>query len=291
MKQLFLIPLLVCSLWPCSSLAQIGVADPVTGNAAINFYGRVVDQDGQPISGAKVALRVLVGYLHSPTELATRYDKTTNQTDVNGDFTLIGASGHSVEIESIDKSGYKLSDKVSRMYPYSWSAGIFKPDTNNPVIFKMWKQQGTETLVQPPAWNGNVSCDGTTNRFNLLDGKKNVNGDLEIICLKSPINILPRENKPFDYKFEIAVLGGGVQPTEDEFTYLAFEGGYSSSFTLGQKADDPGWQGRVKKEFYIKTADGHYGRLSVDWYSSLQNPTHLDWNCSINPTGSRNLER
>jgi hypothetical protein len=89
----------------------------------------------------------------------------------------------------------------------------------------------------------------------------------------------------------IKVLGGGILGTDDEFTYWAPESGYESSLTISQKAGDPNWHSRVNHEFYIKTSEGHYGRLTVDWYGSQQNPTHLDWNCSINPSGSRNLER
>ena len=96
---------------------------------------------------------------------------------------------------------------------------------------------------------------------------------------------------PFDYSFEIAVLGGGIQQARDEFTYWSPETGYQPTVTISQRAGDTNWYGRVTEEFYIKTADGQYGRLSVDWYASQQSPTHLDWNCSINPSKSRNLER
>jgi hypothetical protein len=155
----------------------------------------------------------------------------------------------------------------------------------------MWKKTGPERLIQPRTWNGNVSCDGRTNRFDLFSGRPNAEGNLEILCVRDPLESPPPGNGPFDYKFEVSVVGGVIQPTSDEFTYLAPEGGYAPIFTESKKAGDPGWRGRLTQEFYIRTDEGHYGRLSVDWYSWQNSPTHLDWNCSINPSGSRNLER
>jgi len=29
----------------------------------------------------------------------------------------------------------------------------------------------------------------------------------------------------------------------------------------------------------------------VDWYAAQNAPNHFEWDCSINPSGSRNLER
>jgi hypothetical protein len=60
--------------------------------------------------------------------------------------------------------------------------------------------------------------------------------------------------------------------------YLAPENGYSPSFTVAQKVDDPKWRVGVTQEFYIKTADGHYGRLFVDWYAWQTPPVHMEWN-------------
>jgi hypothetical protein len=75
------------------------------------------------------------------------------------------------------------------------------------------------------------------------------------------------------------------------WAYVAPESRYSPTLNIGQKADATNWVGKVKQEFYIKTAEGHYGRLSVDWYTPQTTPTHFEWDCSINPSGSRNLER
>jgi hypothetical protein len=260
-----------------------------TGNVPIAFYGKVIDQSNQPVAGVDVRLEIHFGYLTSPTSGEVRSKPVSLTTDTNGIFVLTGENGSYVQFLTIEKEGYKLLPKQEKMgfmyYPKPPNLGV-----NNPVVFKMWKQRGAEPLIAS-GWHGNVTCDGVPLIFDLRNGKLAKDGNLRITCTRVPLQIVPREHKRYDYSFQIAMLGGGIQTTEDEFTYLAPEGGYAPSITLGAKADNTKWVGNVKQEFYIKTVDGHYGRLSVDWYADLSSPTHFEWDSSINPSGSRNLER
>jgi hypothetical protein len=89
----------------------------------------------------------------------------------------------------------------------------------------------------------------------------------------------------------VKIHDGQIRATDDEFMYLASENGYVASVAVKQVASDPNWNGNAKQDFYFRTADGHYGCLTVNWYNWQTSPTVLEWNCHINPTGSRNLER
>jgi hypothetical protein len=259
------------------------------GNVPISFYGKVVDQSNQPVADVKVEMGILSGYLKSPQEFKQKVTNAALLTDADGRFALENASGSSIQLNAITKDGYKLSPKQAKA-AYLYYPPEFHPDVNNPVVFQMWKMQGAESLLNS-SWHGKVHCDGTLLAFDLRSGKPTNDGDLQIVCIRTPLSSPPPGNAHFDYKFQITLISGGIQPTGDEFTYLAPETGYSPSFTVEQKADDPKWWGRVTKEFYIKTSDGHYGRLFVDWYAAQNSPNHIEWDCSINPSGSRNLER
>lgn len=272
-----------------NSPAQPG-ADKKTGNLPINFYGRAIDQDGNALSDAKVSLEIHSGTTNYSINGGMRVERLTTSTDANGNFAVINKEGHSITVSAIEKEGFELSPKVARMYSYRVLPIRFHSEPNAPVIFKMWKKQGAEHL-QNSAWHGNIVPDGNTITFNLRDGKRADDGDLQITCKRVPLDILPREHKRYDYSLTAVVVGGGIMPTEDEFTFLAPEVGYMPSVKLGAKANDLKWVGSVKQEFYIKTSEGHYGRLSVDWYGDLTSPTHFEWDSSINPSGSRNLER
>jgi hypothetical protein len=196
----------------------------------------------------------------------------------------------SIQISSIDKEGYKLSPKQVKT-SYLYNPSEFHPDINNPIVFKMWKKGGQDVLVSS-VWEGKILCDGTRTDFDLSTGKKTKDGNLQILCTLTPTELKWGNHNLADYKFEIAVLGGGIQRTTDEFTYLAPDNGYLPSVTIEEKAADPNHRNpELEQEFYIKTADGHFGRLSIDWSAWQIPPTHFEWDSTINPSGSRNLER
>lgn len=282
MQKTIIASVLIGFLIPASLTAQLRTPE----NIPITFYGKVIDQNGSPVVGAKVDFEVGIDHYELNTSEEKNY---TVESDQNGNFTLTNAFGAGFDL-SIGKTGYELSQKALRSYVYT-VGNIFHPDSNNPVVFKMWKKQGKEKLTHS-AWRGKVACDETTNQFDLITGHPSANGGLEIACSRIPLTLPPASSKPFDYKFQIAILGGGIQQTEDEFTYLAPESGYLPNLTFEQKAGDPKWNGRLPQEFYIKTVDGHYGTLFIEWGDGFrQSPLPLKWDCSINPSGSRNLER
>jgi hypothetical protein len=287
MKNSIIAALLLFSLLPTYLKAQ--TEDPrLLGNAPITFYGKVVDENNQPVAGVQVHAEIMLGYWISPTVGGQKFDHISLTTDADGKFIVDNLKGTSIRFNEIEKDGYQLSSKVGKP-TYLYYPVKVHPDPERPEVFRMWKKRGAERLINS-SWDHKVSCDGTPNRFDLFHGTRNVNGNLEIVCLRTPLRS-PPGNAPFDYSFEIKVIGGGIQPTDDEFTYLAPESGYGSRFIEAKKAGDPGWRGRLTQAFYIRMEDGHYGTLLVDWYAAQNSPTHLDWDCSINPSGSRNLER
>jgi len=211
------------------------------------------------------------------------------ETDADGNFVL-NTNGGFVQLTTIEKDGYKLLPRQVKE-GFMYFPAQFHPDSNNPVVFKMWKKRGAESLLGS-AWHGKVACDGTPIAFDLLNGKQTEVGNLRITCTLTPTDAKWGNQVLSDYKLQIEIGGGAIQRTSDDFTYLAPESGYLPTVTIEEKAADPNHRNpELEQEFYIKTADGHYGRLSIDWAAWQKPPTHLKWDCSINPSGSRNLER
>jgi len=258
-------------------------------NVPVGFYGKVVDQDGRAVAGANVSLDFIVSHMD---EDRTETKPFTMQTDQDGKFELTGVIGYGIDKFVIQKDGYQLSKKTLRSYVFGHKTG-YKPNHDSPVIFRMWKEAGKEQLVGS-SWHGKVACNGTTNRFDLFHGRRSADGSLEIVCTRVPLNLPPANTAPFTWNVQITVVGGAIQPTNDEFTYLAPETGYLPLLTYGQQANDPKWdrQMPMPKDYYIKTSDGHYGHLSLEWDRAFwQSPMIVKWDCSVNPSGSRNLER
>ncbi len=281
-----LVAVALLSLAPILAMAQLDEFH-TTGNMPIDFYGKAVDQDGRPLAGVKVRAEIMRVEQTAPTEGGVKLDKVDLESDQNGDFSIVNAKGRSVQVLSVTKKGYEVSPKAVATYGYYPDQA--PRDPNSPVVFKMWKKQGAQPLAHL-AWRGQITCDGQPMSFELQEKAQTDYGQMQIACTRTPLVSPPPGSGQFDYKFEITVVGGGIHTTEDEFMYLAPESGYTSSFTIERKAGDTNWNGKVPQQYYVKTADGHYGKLTVDWSAAFGSPTPLRWECFVNPTGSRNLE-
>lgn len=269
MKNITMLIALLCGMLPLSAIGQAGIADPITGNASIDFYGRVVDQDGQPVSAAKVVLKILVGYLASPTQLGTRYDNITLGTDTGGNFVVTGEHGHSVEIVSIEKDDYELSKRLTRLYPYSWSAEIFHPDKNNPVLFVLW-----EKGKQPALIVGDKSLDFIPDgRSYAVDlGKKtitqatNSEGDFQFRLLR-PGGVGKFDK--FDWTFSLQGENGNLlQQSKHRYFEMGFspKEGFTNSYQETHRASDQGWREVGHKQFYLKMHEGGgFGKATLIW--------------------------
>lgn len=266
-----------------SSPAQMRVPE----NIPITFYGKAIDQDGNPVVEATVNVSVVISHMD---ENRTESKAITLHTDENGKFVLTGVTGFGINI-FIQKKGYELSSKAQQNYTFGFNPD-YHPSLSHPYVFQMWKEQGKEALVGA-SWHGKISCDGTTNRFNLSSGKRSAAGELVIILTRQPLNLPPANTKPFTYNVHIGIIGGGIQIAEDEFAYLAPATNYSSMVAFEQNASDPNWDRKtpIPTEYYLRTADGHYGTLYLELYLWQASPVHCAWSCAINPSGSRNLER
>jgi hypothetical protein len=266
MQQILIVSLSLCGLWPLSLLAQIGIADPVTGNAIINFYGRAVDQEGKPLAGAKATLDVYTG---SATEGRMKHEETTFLTDADGRFTLTGVSGHSVKIVSIDKDGYELSKTITRLYPYSWSAGIFQPDPKNPVQFVLWDKGRKKELISVDK-HFNFIPDG---RSYAVDFSKhtiaqatNSEGDIQFRLTRPKGE--GKANR-FDWSFSVDVRNGNfIAPVDQDYFAMTFppNSGYTNKYQEIYQISDQSWKQAGWKQFYIKMQNGQsYAKMALIW--------------------------
>jgi hypothetical protein len=129
--------IIVASLVPVLLFAQQDEFH-TTGNVPINFYGHVVDQNGDPVAGATVKLEAQANYFDENRSEQKPYKL---ETDQNGGFSLIGAYGAIITVSSIEKEGFELSKKTERHYSYTVPAD-FHPNPEKPVVFRMWKNAG-----------------------------------------------------------------------------------------------------------------------------------------------------
>src|SRR5208282_3750798 len=112
MKNALMFSLFFNCLFPIAMMAQLRTPE----NIPIVFYGRVIDQDSQPLAGAKVSLDVVISHFAAN---GTEQKLVTLETDQNGDFTVTGFTAHGIGNISVEKWGYELSQKTKRGYVFT----------------------------------------------------------------------------------------------------------------------------------------------------------------------------
>lgn len=244
----------------------------------IDLYGRVVDQDGQPIAGAQVK----GGILFAVSLTSSRSEEVVTETDAAGKFQFVDLHGMDFGV-ALQKAGYEFRSKTG------WTKD-YKPDLNNPMVFTMWKLQGAEPMVHTK-FDSRVPYEGTPATFDLLTGKKTDTGDLKITLVRNPVQIVPG-GAPYDWNVKIEIVGGGLIESHDLYSYKAPENGYEQKFDFSQAKDGQSWTREFRGTFYIHTAKDNYGRITINLTTDSDRPdgTGLTIEAYVNPSGSRNLE-
>ena len=265
------------------------------GNVPINFWGKIVDQDEHPIVDVTINYSYLTeqGNLLGVAWSASKVHKGSTTTNGEGLFMIQGLRGSGLSIESLQKEGYQYNPDAAHTYDYHGSSakGKFTPDPSKPVLFVMVNKTTAEPLV---SYGGNfgktirVLGNGTPSRWNIWKGQPDANGELQITFTREPA-VLAHVGPPATWSAKIGVIGGGIiEAQPDEAMHRAPEEGYVSVVDYPKTEQKIGVSAR---SFYVKTADGKYGRFQLELYPGDEGPTAR---CLIkaymNPTGSRNLE-
>jgi hypothetical protein len=256
-------------------------------NVPVEFYGKVVDQDANPISGAHIqgeALHIRVIF-PAPGGAQDEIIPINQESDSNGRFEVQGMTGRGLVIESVQKDGYEPE-------PWQHSSGALGGSFDNPIIFKMWSTNIHEQLITGEK-KFQIVPDGRTYFINLTEGTiaESGAGDLKV-WVKRPDGV--KDGDRFDWSSEVdAVSGGLLQETDGNSPmFSAPTDGYLPSFLFGQKAGSGWGDSTGSKRFYIMLLNGKmYGRISIELYAYYNNqiPGLIRLSYAINPSGSRIL--
>lgn len=254
-------------------------------NVPIDFFGKITDQDGNPVSGVKVQIKVRHWIVITPAAFGAdaKMIPVATETDLSGCFEIHNVTGDGFDVESIQKAGYALSPKTPNGFdPNNGSL-------NNPVIIKMWKLGDKEQLVTGEKFWG-IIPDGRVYTIDLLKGIKaesaDAAGDFRI-AVSRPAGVSRQDR--YDWSFQIMPIEGGIIETEDDFMYQAPERDYASKYDFHLNASETPWTYRIKKKFYTE-ARGHFARIDIEVFAHYQDQGVLNISWAINPTGSRNLQ-
>jgi hypothetical protein len=252
----------------------------------IEFYGRVVDENKNPVAGADISF--------SWNKLTVSHQFETGQsnakTDENGLFSLEGQNGEGLDVR-VSKSGYYTAKSNTMSFRYSQLSGmpIYVPDRNNPVIFFLVKKGSGVSLVTSKNGMGDdfsilVSRDGTPLKVDLLH-RMTGEGPLEITQTKPDPKLM---NQATEWSFQMAIPDGGfVEYHDQDFPVEAPDTNYQSTVQFDFQKSQTNWTETIAKDFYIRFSNPPlYGRLHVE--TSIGGGVRLTY--AINPDGSRNIE-
>ena len=268
----------------------------------IVFYGRTVDQFGEPVPTADVEGVVLV---NTGSRGGQMRRQTT--TDAQGYFQFGGFKGQDLGI-TITKDGYEYRRRNSS-FSYSYFEADHKrhiPDPRNPVVFVLWKKQGAEPLIHyEKIWRFPVNAGPV--KIDLLKAKiGQLPADITVNVSRSPLSMRYGE-RGFAWTVSISVEGGGlVRAGEADYYNQAPVGGYEPSLDYAQEAQSIRaaqegritwtWREDVADTFYLTSRnEKNYARIDLRIRPNSDrkegdNEALIAAKVWLNPNGSRNLE-
>lgn len=269
-------------------LAELTPKAVENGNKRIDLYGKVIDQNSNPVPGVKISIVAQQWYMPLPGNFDSKPVHIGAETQADGRFE-IHDKGNNFNIETVEKSGYELSSETVRAFRASNSS------FENPVIFKMWKKGETAQLISQDN-DTRIPYDGTPVVFDLLTGQKNTGdaatGDLRVTLTRNPLNIPSGYRNAFEWHATIEAIDGGLIQSDDEFMYVAPADGYQPRIQIDMPADATNWANIYDISFYAKTRGGNiYSRVKFEFRVDSSKPqTGFTITSSANPSGSRNLQ-
>ncbi|HEX7859299.1 MAG TPA: hypothetical protein VF773_03160 [Verrucomicrobiae bacterium] len=276
-------------------------------NGTINFFGKIVDDTGAPVSGVIVefSVRSWPFYRRHPFgEPKFTYGKVI--TDKDGNFAVKGKKGDTFTVQSLSKTGYLQI--FSRYQSFGveeanataeQSPGVFGVARENVALAE--RLESFRFTVILPANGDPVFLDLEHSRSHVPESE----ADMKVTFEQGAASGSTR--RPFDWKVRFQMVDGAIRvPTEQMHAHgqmhaleymqnamiQAPEAGYSRSFTVSASLTDPNWD-RMHTMFYVKMKDGkQFGKVyaAVSPRSAGEGAL-LMIEGMFNPLGSRNLQR
>jgi hypothetical protein len=252
-----------------------------TWRTPIEFYGRVIDESNNVVSGAQIDFSC-----NDLSKAGTTDYHTTS--DGNGFFSLQNVTGKLLVI-AISKDGYYTSKSDNNSFEYG-DSHVTAYGKENPIVFHLRKKYIGADLIHADypgfAHIAQLKHDGTPVELDLFQGNQVANGAGQL-KLEFWRDLSDRNAKVFDWKLQISVPGGGLVETDEEFPFDAPDNGYQASLIMDMSTNAANWQGNLKTKYYFQLPDGKYGRFDLEFlpYNGV-----FTLSSFINPSGSRNLE-
>jgi hypothetical protein len=263
----------------------------------INFYGKVVDQNGDPVKSADVALGLtrfspLVSMLFGGIKIIHA------STDEQGRFSIIGEKGRSIDLDKIKKEGYEyaISQNPVRAFDYSGVQNPFNPDQTNPVVFHLRKKGEATFLIKELdlRLTLDVAESGKSVGFDLIRrvgiddiSKPMFNGE-RLTCDLKMTATYNETNKTWSVVLMPGDTNGGILASS-QLLYEAPPDGYQNEYAFVAEGSH---NLPATKYIYLRSRDpAIYSRFEIEFAAVGDDIVQIMGNSVTNPYGDRNLEQ
>ena len=250
----------------------------------IAFWGKVIDESGQPIADAVVKL----GANDNPNPMGegSTYEVIT---DIGGVFAIKNIRGISLSIQ-VSKGGYYSTDqsrgKVNYVLANNTDTPI--PTRENPSIFVLQKM-GEPAALRRVEKSLNLPKNGGIVMIDLEGGNVAGQGDLKIECWVQDQGVEMSIYNPYDWRCVISVPDGGLVERTNSLDFIAPIDGYQSFNEIHMSKTLKNWRQQVSNEYFIKRANGTFARVKIRVVTGVNNFVRFE--SYVNPKkGDRNLQ-
>lgn len=247
----------------------------------IEFYGKVVDQSGRPVTEAAVrySWTTAVGPRPDPSAIATSSD--------DGAFAISGLSGKRLVVE-VSKDGFVPLRASRGSFEYSafFDELFHVPDPATPVVFRLQRLHGASRMYKHECDIRLALSDSTL--LDVAAGRFGSVGDFRITTVR-------RESGDGGMGSLILQLeapaGAGLVVTSDELMFEAPPEGYDRAVEISIGPGASQGPDSIRGRLYVRTRAGTYAAIELESiYWQRRNEVTLNAVVYFNPDGSRNLE-
>ena len=248
----------------------------------ITFYGKVIDQNGDPVPDATVNY----GALDKFDAPGSQYQ---GKSDANGKFSISDIAGAALSV-GVRKEGYYMIDgKSANTFAYGVGPDSVRqepPTKDNPAIFVLQKMGMTEPLIHISSRTYRAPRNGTPVEVDLTTGRMSGQGHLRVEAWTEDRTKDAKQH--YNWRCRISVPQGGLVERKGQFDFQAPADGYKPSDDIVMLQTAEKWQPQGQREYFVKLNDGRYARVQLKMIAQGNHFFRLE--SYLNPSGSRNLE-
>jgi hypothetical protein len=242
----------------------------------LRYYGKVIDENGNPISGARATYG---GNALDPTLTQEIRNEGFVTSDQRGIFKIEGLYGVGLMIEVSHPDYYAYPTNSTGFSVRSLpQKGYFSDTEDKAEVFRMHSKGNPVPLILRRG-GFHTPNDGSIANFPLRGNTRaEILGQLQIQGWSG----LRSQANPYDWKIQLNLPDGGIVESTNYFDFVAPETGYSKSVNFQVSGSE-----MARKQFFLKLPSG-YIRFKLQVIMGKDMFVSGDY--YYNPDGSRNLE-